>query len=68
MAKARTAGFGKYAIRMAMGIPAKRASGYNSCIGASLRGKKYSKPAPGQGGRNNEQVRSAFKAAVNSCK
>ena len=68
MAKAKTANFGRYAIRMAMGIPAKRASAFNACVGAALKGKSYSTPAPGTGGRNDKRIQSAFTAAVNACK
>ena len=57
-----------YSLRRAVGIKGKRASGFNACIGASLKGKKYSKPAPGLGGRNNKAVQSAFTSAVAACK
>lgn len=68
MAKARTANFGRYAIRMAMGVKAKRSSAFNACVGAQLKGKKYSGAAPGKGGRLDPRIRSAFTSAVNSCK
>lgn len=57
-----------YSLRRAVGVKAKRPSGFNACIGAKLRGGKFSKPAPGMGGRNNQAVRSAFKSAVASCR
>lgn len=46
----------------------KRASAFNACIGAQLKGKKYSKPPTGMGGRRNKAVQSAFISAVDSCK
>ena len=46
----------------------KRASAFNACVGAALRGQSYSKPAPGMGGRRDKRIQSAFISAVNSCK
>lgn len=57
-----------YSLRRAFGIPSKRASGFNACIGAQLKGKSYAKPPAGMGGRNNKAVHDAFTSAVNSCK
>lgn len=57
-----------YSLRRALGLKSRKASGRNACIGAALKGKKYSKPPAGMGGRHNEAVRSAFKAAAQSCK
>ena len=45
----------------------KRASAFNACVGAALRGKKYSKPAPGTGGRRDKRIQSAFISAARSC-
>ena len=56
-----------YSLRRAAGMPSKRASGFNACIGGQLKGKSYSKPPPGMGGRHNAAVRSAFTSAVRSC-
>ena len=56
-----------YSLRRAVGLKARRPSGRNACIGASLRGRSYSKPPVGMGGRHNQAVRAAFSAAVRSC-
>ena len=45
----------------------KRASAFNACVGAALRGQRYSKPAPGTGGRRDTRIQSAFVQAVRSC-
>ena len=57
-----------YSLRRAAGMPSKRASGFNACIGGALKGRKYAKPPVGRGGRHNEAVRSAFISAVASCR
>lgn len=46
----------------------KRASQFNACVGAELRDKRYTRPAPGTGGRRDQRIQSAFRAAVNQCK
>ena len=45
----------------------KRASAFNACVGAALRGQIYSKPAPGAGGRRDKRIQSAFISAVRGC-
>lgn len=57
-----------YSLRRAVGVKAKRASGFNACIGAKLRGQRYTKPPVGMGGRHNQAVRGAFKSAVAGCR
>jgi hypothetical protein len=56
------------AARVLVGMKGHRKSAFNACVGAALKGQKYSKPAVGMGGRHNKAVRSAFVSAVNSCK
>ena len=56
-----------YALRRAFGMKAKRASAYNACIGARLKGKSYNDP-PGEGGRLSKAARANFIDAVGSCK
>jgi len=46
----------------------KRASAFNACVGARLRGQRYSSPGPGQGGRRNPAVQAAFRSAVQACR
>ena len=46
----------------------KRASRFNSCVGAKLKGQRYSKPGAGEGGRRDQRIQSAFKQAVQTCK
>ena len=57
-----------YSLRRAFGMPAKRASGFNACIGAHLKGNDYQDQPKGRGGRNNVLAHNAFKSAVQSCK
>lgn len=45
----------------------KRASAFNACVGAALRGQSYSRGAPGTGGRRDTRIQSAFTAAAKSC-
>ena len=45
----------------------KRASAFNACIGASLRGQHYPTPPAGMGGRRDKRIQSAFTSAVRSC-
>ena len=56
------------AARVLVGMKGHRPSNFNRCVGDALKKKTYSKPPAGQGGRNNPQVRTAFKQAVQSCK
>lgn len=65
---AQVAGLPVRTLRRMVGIPAHRPSAFNACIGAELRGKKYSKPAPGMGGQNDARIQNAFKSAVQSCR
>ena len=64
---AQVAGLPVRTLRRMVGIPAHRSSAFNACIGAQLRGKKYSKPSPGMGGQKDARIQSAFTAAVHSC-
>jgi len=64
---AQVAGLPVRTLRRMVGIPAHRSSAFNACIGAALRGKKYSKPAPGMGGQKDARIQSAFTSAVHSC-
>lgn len=57
-----------YSLRRALGVKAKRPSGFNACVGSKLRGGKFSKPPTGMGGRHNKAVQNAFTSAVQSCK
>jgi len=45
----------------------KRASAFNACVGAALRGQRYARPAPGMGGRRDVRIQSAFTSAARSC-
>jgi hypothetical protein len=64
---AQVAGLPVRTLRRMVGIPAHRSSAFNACIGAALKGKKYSKPAPGMGGQKDARIQSAFTGAVHSC-
>jgi len=64
---AQVAGLPVRTLRRMVGIPAHRPSAFNACIGAALRGKSYSKPAPGQGGQQDKRIQSAFTSAARSC-
>lgn len=55
-----------YSLRRAIGMKARRASARNACIGAKLKGQKFSAPA-GMGGRHNKALHAAFSAAAKSC-
>ncbi len=57
-----------YTLRKVLGMKAKGASNYNRCIGAQLSGNFYETPPEGSGGRNNEAMKDAFRAAKNTCK
>ena len=65
---AQVAGMPVRTLRRMVGIPAHRPSAFNACIGASLKGKSYAKPAVGMGGQNDKRIQGAFTSAVNSCK
>ena len=59
--------------RLAITVPSpmrfvKRASAFNACIGATLRGQHYGTPSPGMGGRRDVRIQNAFKAAVQQCR
>lgn len=62
----KVAGMPVRTLRRIVGIPAHRPSGFNACIGAALRGKKFSAP-PGEGGQNNTALHNAFTQAARSC-
>jgi hypothetical protein len=64
---AQVAGLPVRTLRRMVGIPAHRPSVFNACVGASLRGKTYSKPAVGTGGQQDKRIQSAFTSAVHSC-
>lgn len=64
---AQVAGLPVRTLRRMVGIPAHRPSAFNSCIGASLRGKTYAKPPAGMGGQKNPAVHQAFTNAVKGC-
>jgi hypothetical protein len=64
---AQVAGLPVRTLRRMVGIPAHRPSAFNACIGAALKGKTYSKPAPGMGGQNDVRIQSAFTNAVHAC-
>ena len=64
---AQVAGLPVRTLRRMVGIPAHRPSAFNSCIGAQLKGKTYSKPPEGMGGQKDKRIQSAFTSAVHSC-
>jgi len=64
---AQVAGLPVRTLRRLVGIPAHRSSAFNACIGAALRGKSYSKPAPGMGGQRDVRIQQAFTSAARSC-
>jgi hypothetical protein len=55
------------AARVLVGMKGHRPSAKAACVGAALKGKSYSKPAAGMGGRNNIAVRQAFYDAAKGC-
>ena len=63
----RLAGWPVRSLRRLAGIPAHRASAFNACIGAVLKGQKYATPAPGMGGQKDKRIQSAFTSAARSC-
>jgi len=64
---AQVAGLPVRTLRRMVGIPAHRSSAFNACIGAALKGKKYSTPAPGMGGQKDTRIQGAFTSAARSC-
>jgi len=56
-----------YSLRRALGMKAKRASGFNRCIGLRMIGPA-APHGPGQGGRLNKAQHAKFTAAVQSCR
>lgn len=64
---AQVAGLPIRTLRRMVGIPAHRPSAFNACIGAQLKKKSYSKPAPGMGGQKDARIQSAFSSAAKSC-
>lgn len=64
---AQVAGLPVRTLRRMVGIPAHRPSAFNACIGARLKGKSYSTPAPGTGGQNDQRIQAAFIDAAKSC-
>lgn len=55
------------AARVLVGMKGHRASGFNACVGAKLKGQSYAKPEVGKGGRHNVAVHSAFVSAAAAC-
>ena len=55
------------AARVLVGMRGHRPSGFNACVGAALRGKRFASPGPGRGGRLNTAVHQAFYDAAKSC-
>ena len=64
---AQVAGLPVRTLRRMVGIPAHRPSAFNACIGATLRGKSYSKPPVGMGGQQDKRIQAAFTSAVHGC-
>ena len=67
MAKLNLQGIEVKAARVLVGIRGHRPSPFNACVGAALKGKTFSKPPAGMGGRNNLAVRQSFYDAAKSC-
>ncbi len=63
----RLAGWPVRSLRRLAGIPAHRASSFNACIGAALKGKTYAKPPVGTGGQQDKRIQTAFTTAVKTC-
>ncbi len=55
------------AARVLVGLKGHRPSGKAACIGKELKGKTFSKPPAGQGGRHNVAVHQAFYDAAKAC-
>jgi hypothetical protein len=64
---AQMAGLPVRTLRRMVGIPAHRPSAFNSCIGAALKKKEYSRPPVGMGGQKDKRIQDAFTSAVRSC-
>lgn len=67
MAKLNLQGIEVKAARVLVGMRGHRPSGFNACVGAALKGKTFSKPPAGQGGRHNKAVQQSFYDAAKSC-
>ena len=67
MPKLNLVGVEVKAARVLVGMKGHRPSGFNACIGAKMKGKEYSKPEVGKGGRHNVQVHRDFVAAAVAC-
>ena len=65
--KANLQGIEVKALRVLVGMKGHRPSGKAACIGAKMKGKTFTKPPVGQGGRNNKQVHQAFVQAAKYC-
>lgn len=57
-----------YSLRRALGLKARKPNRFNACVSAQLKGKKYGTAPQGMGGRHDQRIRDAFKAAVAACK
>ena len=55
------------AARVLVGMRGHRPSAFNACVGAALKGKTFSKPPAGTGGRLNKAVHQSFYDAAKSC-
>lgn len=55
------------AARVLVGMKGHRPSGKATCIGTKMKGKTFSSPGPGQGGRHNPAVHKAFVQAAKDC-
>ncbi len=64
---AQVAGLPVRTLRRMVGIPAHRPSAFNACIGAKLKGQKYSKPTAGTGGQRDKRIQDAFTSAAKAC-
>ena len=64
---AQVAGLPIRTLRRMVGIPAHRPSAFNACIGAALRGQRYSKPPVGMGGQQDKRIQDAFTSAAKQC-
>jgi hypothetical protein len=67
VAKLNLQGVEVKAARVLVGMKGHRPSAFNACIGAKMKGNTYAKPAPGKGGRHNEQVHRDFVQAAIDC-
>ena len=65
--KLKLTGIEVKAARVLVGMKGHRPSAKNACLGKAMKGKKYSKPAGGTGGRNNVQVHRDFVDAAKAC-